>query len=391
MKKKILLLSPNADGLADKLAYPPLGLLYVAANLPKDTWEPEVRVLLDDDFRDYSYEYYGISVHSLAVYKKSKELIDKILFQNYNAQIYVGGSAASLFENNKNVAVYLGQFENYMSIGNLDDIKFPARHLLPYGHIHYTGKVHHSEKPSTTMIATRGCAYNCAFCDRTTLGRLFRKRSPDNVMEEIELLKKDYKIEHIRFIDDCLTLDRKWFNLFLDMMFYRNVTWTCLSRADLLDMEVLARMRLCGCKEVFFGFESGSQKMLDLMNKKTSVEKNKKAIEMCKAVGMKCCAYMMFGFPGENADTVNETLRFLDETKPDKSRISTFVPVPNTAVWNHPEKYNVSINKNYEDFWYYDNDRLGLKYNYIQQGEMEKLRVKVINYYKENFVESWTK
>lgn len=389
-RRKLLLLSPPAEGLNDQLAYPPLGLLYVASNLPEDVWDVDVKVMADGVL-DLTYPYYGISVHSLAVVKNVRKIIDRIKTHNKNAEIMLGGSAAPMITWEKQLAIYEGQFEHWLGITDIDKIKLPAREKLPYEYIHYTGPVHHSEKPSTTMIATRGCPYSCAFCDRTTIGRNFRTRSTALVGEEIELLKHDYEIQHIRFIDDCITLNRKWFEEFLNMMGNRKVTWTCLSRADCLDRELLVKMRDTGCTEVFFGFESGSQRMLDAMHKQTTVEKNKRIIALCKDVGIKCCAYMMFGFPGENELTVDETLRFLDETKPDKSRLSTYVPIPNTDVWNSPSKYNVSLNKNYEDFWYYDNDRLGLTYNYVDQATMLRLRTRMLKYYQDNFVESWTK
>jgi len=164
-----------------------------------------------------------------------------------------------------------------------------------------------------------------------------------------------------------------------------------MSRADVLDIPILEKMKASGCTEIFFGFESGSQKILNLMNKHTSVAKNKEAVEMCKKVGIKCCAYMMFGFPGEDDKSVNETIKFLDETKPDKSRISTYVPIPGTAVWTNPVKFGVQIDTNYQDLWYFDNHKMGIKYDYISEQKMGKLRTKMLDYYKSNFNENWTK
>ena len=320
-RTKMLLISPNAEGLEDKLAYPPLGLLYVAANLNSRVWDPKIKIMTSDRFSEYNYPAYGISVHSIAVVKKVRALIANIRKHNPCAFIILGGAAAGMFKETKRLLVIRGEAERQLGIdtSNLDNIKFPARHLVPYKLIHYTGKVHHAKGASTTMIATRGCVYNCNFCDRVTFGRKFRKRSISNVIHEVMELKNKYGIEQIRFCDDCITLDRKWFLNLCVELYRADMKWTCMSRADLLDPEMLSLMQTAGCQEIFFGFESGSNRMLKAMNKRSTVDKYIKAIKMCRDAGIKSCAYILFGFPVENEESVEETIDFLDRAKPDKS------------------------------------------------------------------------
>lgn len=391
--KKILLLSPCAKGLEDPLSYPPLGLLYLASNMG-ESWKPYVLVLNSMEFNDYEYEYYGISVHSVSLIRETERLLRLIEKNNPYATVFLGGSAARYVQTYGRIRTVVceGEGEKHFGIdtSNLDNLKWPARHLVPYEHIHYCGKVHHSSLPSTTMIATRGCVYNCSFCDRITHGRKFRTRSVGNVILEIEMLKKDYGIKFIRFVDDCITINRSWFLELCYAMQRLDIQWACMSRADTLNIEVLYAMKSAGCQEIYFGFESGSQKMLDLMNKKSNINTYKQIIQACRVVGIKSCAYMIFGFPGENATTVAETISFLEETKPDKSRLSEFMPFPNTDVWLNPKKYGVSIKPNYEDFWYFDNNDLSLNYDYIGQKEMLKLREKMRDYYNKNYKENWT-
>ena len=425
--KDILLISPNAEGLNDKLAYPPLGLMYLAGNMD-DEWNPTIKIMEEDSLgadEINKYEYFGISVHSVAVVKKAISLITEILYlrhygrpekcgpinekgypictevegpnPHYNKTvIYVGGSAANLVLDNFDLPCIRrieGEGENtfgHVDFNNLDTIKFPARHLLPKEMIAYKGKVHHTDKISTTMIATRGCVYNCSFCDRTTSGRRFRKRSVSNVCKEIELLIKDYGIQHIRFVDDCITLQKKWFIELCRAMAKYNITWTCMSRGDIIDDELLEEMKSAGCTEIFFGFESGSQRILDLMNKRNTVINNINAIDLCRRHGIKSCAYMMFGFPGENEESVNETIKFLSACQPDKARLSEFVPIPHTNVWLNPDSYNVTLKKK-KDFWYYDNDELSMVYKYISDKDMLGLRKTMRDYFNKNFYDGWTK
>jgi radical SAM superfamily enzyme YgiQ (UPF0313 family) len=206
------------------------------------------------------------------------------------------------------------------------------------------------------------------------MGRNFRTRSVENIKMELRQLSNDYGIQWIRFPDDNLMLNKKWFNEFLDMMITTGLKWTCLARADDLTEDIVRKMRSARCQEIFFGVESGSQMLLNKMNKNIKVEKNINAIKICKEVGIKSCAYMMFGFPGEDEKTINETIQFLENTNPDKSRISQFLPIPGSDVYFHPEKYNIQIKFDPDNFWYFDDHNFCLKYLYITNEEMSKLR-----------------
>lgn len=416
--KRILLINPPAYGLKDKLAYPPLGLLYLASNLNGEYETKIINMLKLDESIDYDYDIYGISIHSSSSYEPVRQIIERIRKINSQALIVVGGAfPTSMVEftlkNTKADIVVVGEgeqvFDNICKgrdlssingivykrkgqilyneleklIGDLDTIKFPARYLLPRYTIKHEGKVHHSDQPATTIFGTRGCVFNCSFCDTALWRRKWRSRSPKNIIAEIQEVKKDYDIHWFRFPDDCLNLNRNWFVDFCEKIFNCNINWTMLSRADTLNIEILQLMKKAGCREIFFGFESGSQKLLDLMNKKIAVEQNIKAIEMCREVGIISCAYMMFGFPGEDESTIEETKKFLLEAKPNKSRISQFIPVPGSDVWNNPDKYKIKIKDNFNDHWYYDSPKFALEYGYIGNKKMEKLRRDMMNFYQE--------
>ena len=210
--KRILLISPFAAGLADPLAYSPLGVLYMAANLPAHI-KSDVLIMESSDFDRFDYEVYGISVHSVGVVHFVNELISRIHRNNRRATILVGGAAQELVARANYIIHIPGEGEKYFDIdtSDLDNIKFPARHLVAKKYICHTGSVHHSDEPSTTMIATRGCPYQCSFCDRKTHGTKFRKRSIYNIAQEVKHLSIRYNINWIRFVDDCITIDKKWF------------------------------------------------------------------------------------------------------------------------------------------------------------------------------------
>jgi len=249
--KRILLVSPFAAGLEDKTAYPPLGVLYMAANLPRHI-KSDVLIMESSDFDRYDYEVYGISVHSVGVVHFVNDLIAKIHMTNRKATILVGGAAESLVARTNYVIHIPGEGEKYFDVDtkDLDNIRFPARHLVPAKYIRHTGGVHHADEPSTTMIATRGCPYQCAFCDRRTHGYKFRKRSIYNIAQEIMQIQIRYDINWIRFVDDCITIDKRWFAELCIELGILGVKWTVLSRADCVDPKLLKLMKDSGCQEL---------------------------------------------------------------------------------------------------------------------------------------------
>lgn len=429
--KKVLLISPPAHGLKDKISYPPLGLLYLASNLRVPCEVEVLNMLEQEEEARYDFDIFGISIHSVSTFLPAQKLSRKIRSANKDAPIIMGGSFPTsmseyTLKNTDADVVVMGEGERVFSdicgmdsfdakdlervrgiayksdsgifsnpleelVKNLDDLKFPARHLLPRNMIRHEGKVHHSDKPATTLFATRGCAFNCSFCDTNLWRRKWRSRTPENIIAEIEEVKKEYDVHWFRFPDDCITLSKKWFHDFCRKIRKCNIGWTVLSRSDAIDLETLGLMKEAGCEEIFFGFESGSQKLLDAMQKKVTVEQNIKAIELCRRAGITSCAYMMFGFPGEDETTVEETKQFLSKAAPDKTRISTFIPIPGTDVWNNPEKYNIKIKDNFTDYWYFDSPDFGLEYQYIGNDKMEELRRDIMNFYGEQgYFKEWT-
>lgn len=422
---KIALIKPPARGLKDQLAYPPLGLLYLASNLKG---KHDIKIYNMEDINepiDYDHDLYGISVHSVSSAKAAGDLTKQIKKHTkvpvawggafptsmpgyglaYGADFVLKGEGekefSRLVNNLKQYKKRIAEGDRIISCGiitNLDTLQPPARHLLPKEQIRHEGRVHHTNKPSTTIFITRGCPWECYFCQRPLETRKWRCRSVPNAVKEIQQVQQDYDIDWFRFPDDNLTLNKKWFMELCDALRPLDIQWTCLSRADGLTEEMLVKAKEAGLQEVFFGIESGSAWLLQQMNKKTTPQVNTNAIKLCRKVGVKSCAYMMFGFPGENDKTVEETKQWLLEAKPDKSRISTFIPIPMTKVWNEPELFRVTIKRNYEDYWYFDDPesgqlfKFGLNYDYIGNDKMYELRDNILQFYKDQgYLKGWTK
>lgn len=434
--KKILLISPPALGLKEKLSYPPLGILYLASNIKGNHSVSILNMVSGKEVIKKGYDIYGISIPSISCFFDAKKVIKKVKQISPSSLIVVGGAFPTslityTLENTLADVVVRGEGEitfselikdfkslekiegiSYRKNGkiyhnkprvlndNLDNINFPARHLLPKDQIIYEGKVHHTDQAATTIILTRGCPWSCNYCQKDIWERKWRTRSPQNIKKEIEEIIKTYRVKYYRIVDDNLTVNKQWFLDFCSVMRELEVKWTMLSRPDTIDYEMIKTSKDSGCQEVFFGFESGSERMLKLMGRKNTVKQNIEAVKICKKIGLKCCAYIMFGFPGENEKSVEETINFLKITNPDKARLCTFIPIPGTDVWNNPGKYNVRIKKNFSDFWFFDNPEtgelypFGLEYDYLSGGnkKMSYLRDKLINFFiEEGFIRGWTK
>ena len=185
-----------------------------------------------------------------------------------------------------------------------------------------------------------------------------------------------------------MMVNKNWFSDFVDMIGKFKIKWTCLARSEDITISTADRMKKAGCQEVFLGIETGSSRLLALMHKRATVRQNIGAINVLRMAGIKSCAYMMFGFPGENQESVNETIDFLEVTSPDKSRISQFLPVPGSDVYNNPERYGVKIKFDPDNFWYFDKHNLCVDYG--NNEEMVRLRELIMQYYKERgYQDGW--
>ncbi|MEM7344796.1 MAG: radical SAM protein [Chloroflexota bacterium] len=217
---------------------------------------------------------------------------------------------------------------------DLDRFAFPAWDLVDidlYRNIWYE---HHGYY-SMNMVTTRGCPYRCNWCAKPIYGRRYNSRSPENVAEEVKWLKDNFQPDHIWFADDIFGLKPGWIERFSDLVVEMDavVPFKCLQRVDLVTDEIAEALRKAGCKTVWVGAESGSQKILDAMDKDTRVEDIYTASERLHEVGIEICFFLQFGYPGESWDDIQETLKMVRECEPDDIGISVSYPLPGTKFY----------------------------------------------------------
>jgi anaerobic magnesium-protoporphyrin IX monomethyl ester cyclase len=221
-------------------------------------------------------------------------------------------------------------------INNLDELPFPARHLLPM-HLYDRQIEYLNVKPVDNMNIARGCPFSCAFCETRQLwGKTCRTFSPPRVLEEINHLMTNFGTKGIYFINDNLTI-RKKETIELCRLIKENkldIEWVCDTRVDLVSRELLKEMKAAGCKTIWFGGESGSPRILKKINKGVTLEQTEDALKMCREEGIQTACSFLLGIPGETVEDMEATYKFARKIDPDWCRFNIFVAVPGSALYD---------------------------------------------------------
>jgi anaerobic magnesium-protoporphyrin IX monomethyl ester cyclase len=188
---------------------------------------------------------------------------------------------------------------------------------------------------SANMVSSRGCPYRCNWCAKPISGNKFHLRPAAAVAEEMEMLKVHDGAKHIWFGDDVFALDRHWVEQFAEEVTKRNaaIPFKIQSRADLMNEETVRHLKVAGCAEVWMGVESGSQAVLNEMDKGLNLAAVIGARARLRDAGIRACYFLQFGYPGEGWAEIQDTVAFVRETRPDDVGISFSYPLPGTAFY----------------------------------------------------------
>jgi anaerobic magnesium-protoporphyrin IX monomethyl ester cyclase len=363
---------------------PPIGLMYVAAALEKAGFQvqmldnylmkkstEEIKQLI----KQINPEIVGITCGS-ATYPRCIETSKAIKQVKPDCKIVVGGWHASympdsLLANPEIDYVVMGEGEKAITelaaaitngnqtqaatiagvackrngayiknppkyIENMDEIPYPARHLLPLEL--YDRTIEYLDaKPADVMSISRGCVYNCGFCETRKLwGNICRGFSPPRVIGEIQDLMSKYGTKGIYFINDNFTLRKKETAELCNLMIENklDLEWVCDTRVDLVNNELLALMSKAGCKTIWFGVESASPKILQRIGRNTTPEQVETAFKLCKKNGIKTACSFMLGLPDETLKDMEASLKFAKKLNPDWCQFNTFIAYPDSRLYN---------------------------------------------------------
>ncbi len=220
-------------------------------------------------------------------------------------------------------------------IQDLDQIPFPARHLLPM-HIYDRHVPYFAASPVDTMNVVRGCPYNCAYCETKKLwGSRVRAFSPSRVLAEINDLAQRYGSKGVYFVGDNFTINKKRTAQLCNLIKKENldIKWVCDSRVDQVSRELLREMKDAGCRTIWFGVESGSPPILEKLNKQITTEQITHAFKLCKEQGIQIACSFLLGIPGETIKDMEATFKFARKLDPDWCQFNTYIAVPGSALY----------------------------------------------------------
>jgi radical SAM superfamily enzyme YgiQ (UPF0313 family) len=367
---RVLLIYPNIAKVATQ---PPLGLMYIAQALRVGGHVPNIiegnaemiRKQFDNLHPDYLPDFIGITCMS-SMYHEILKMRD--YFHQWDIPLVFGGVHATILPetllcNDRHLVDYVvqGEAERTMlkivneeiisdedriiqgeRVENLNELAFPARDLVNPKYLRH----------SVSILASRGCPFNCSFCQptlRKVFGEKVRRRSAWNVICEMLACKREFGITGFEFFDDTFTSDKKWVYEFCDLVQPLAFTWKALSRVDMLDRDLLARMKATGLTKLSLGIESGSQEILNSYSKGVTVEQSHNVLEWCKELGIKVHGFFMIGALDETEKTIQETKDFIRQHEFDTIFVTVTTPTPCTRLYDQAVKEG-RLSADWKDF-----------------------------------------
>ncbi len=219
-------------------------------------------------------------------------------------------------------------------IADLDQQPWPARESVDIDRYLRTWRDAHG-KGSVSIITARGCPYRCRWCSHQVFGMTHRRRKADLVVNEVEHLLYRYSPDMMWVADDVFTINHSWLRTYGGEMKRRNlrIPFECISRADRLNEEVADQLAALGCFRLWIGSESGSQRVLDAMERGVKVEQVQKAVEMCRARGIQTGMFLMWGYEGEELQDIEDTIAHVKRTNPDVFFTTLAYPIKGTRYY----------------------------------------------------------
>jgi radical SAM superfamily enzyme YgiQ (UPF0313 family) len=216
-------------------------------------------------------------------------------------------------------------------VKTLDDLPFPAWDLVDVRRYRAMWRERHGYH-AMNMVTTRGCPFHCNWCAKPIYGQRYAVRTPRNVVAEMQWLAREYRPDQINFADDVFGLQPGWVEMFAKLVADAGarVPFRCLMRADQIDERIARALAAAGCRMVWMGAESGSQRILDAMDKGVRVEQIRDAATLLHAAGVAVGLFLQFGYPGETWTDIEATLALAREVDPNDIGVSVSYPLPGT-------------------------------------------------------------
>ncbi|PKN75750.1 MAG: hypothetical protein CVU52_05890 [Deltaproteobacteria bacterium HGW-Deltaproteobacteria-10] len=385
--------------------FPPLNIILLGTILHQKGHSVDF-IFEDDSYDDIRQKLKSFNPHIVGItcmtmsYYYLKDVAEIIRDYNKNIHIIAGGFHPSIFpddvmrENNEVLAVFIGEADNTLAdmvsllekedfsseqlkvipnivfrapdgslhktdsqpfIDNLDDLPFLDYSLANnyFKRFHPAVNRHFLPLPNAAVYVSRGCPFNCVFCGRSITGSRIRSHSIEYRIDLIKHLKKKYNIGSIVFTDELFTSKKSDILKFCENIRkegLENILWACGGRVDSLDDEICQSMFAAGCRQITFGLESGSQKILNNLNKKTTVEKARTALRLCRKNNLTVTASVILGSFGETISTMRETYDFIMSNPIDYVGLCFFTPMPGSESYEVYKNYGELLTTDFRQF-----------------------------------------
>jgi anaerobic magnesium-protoporphyrin IX monomethyl ester cyclase len=221
---------------------------------------------------------------------------------------------------------------------DIDALPLPNRAGIDLAAYQRAWKERHGRN-AISVSTMRGCPYTCKWCSRGVYGLTYRRRSPEAVARELKALEAEYHPDTIWFVDDVFTISHEWLKGFAAALEREQVSipYECITRADRMNEEVVRQLKASGCYRVWIGAESGSQRVIDAMDRRVKVEQVREMIGLCKQHGIETGTFIMLGYPGETEADIEETINHLKRCAPDLYTITVAYPIKGTEFFQEIE------------------------------------------------------
>ncbi len=228
-------------------------------------------------------------------------------------------------------------------IKDLNSLPLPAREKIDLQAYLDAWKQAHGMN-AISVNTMRGCPYTCKWCSRAVYGLSYRRRSPEHVVAELKYLKTNYQPDALWFVDDVFTVSHKWLAAFAEEVRRQDavIPYECITRADRMSEEVIDLLKASGCFRVWIGAESGSQRVIDLMDRRVDVRKVREMIQLSREKGLEAGTFIMLGYPGETEADIEATVEHLKVSHPDYYTITIAYPIKGTEMYAEVEERFVS-------------------------------------------------
>jgi len=384
--RRITLISLPAPFLIEPAMNPPLGLCYVGTVMKEAGWDVKVidYTTLDYDYekRDYldeiDFDTDAIGIYCVsAQYKWLKEISQWVKgWSGSHKWLLVGGPHPSSepektlrdtgadFVINGEAEIAMKMLADGEPVGNIPGLCYLSEtgefigksrafvndlNALPLPDFGLFDMDKYKRRmdgeKAFHIITLRGCPYKCHFCDSAATGGKVRYIAVERVMENIDNLIDTYGVKRFVIYDDAFTLRKKRLERFCKEFKKRGIRWRCWSRAEGLTVKNLTMMKDSGLESVAIGIESGSDRILENINKGNTFYDNWKALAFCKIAGVPVRCSLMFANPGETKETLIDTIELIDNTQPDEWNLSVLMLTPGCEFWNYPENHGIYFDK----------------------------------------------